>query len=319
MAKARLPTALPHDPLGKALHPLKLIGTLYCKANFSAPWGVSIPHLPDCLAFPIITQGSCLLEIENQAPLWINRGQLILIPHGLPHVLRSEPQAVPVALEELPVRHITDVYETVEFGGGGELTQVTYGVLKFDHVAAKRLVSILPKVIQVNTEDLQDVWLEESIRMISAEASHHNHFGSETMITRLTDILVIQTIRSWIKTIPKSQQGWLAALYDEQIGRALSAIHKEPSKAWSLETLCKEAGMSRSAFAARFSEIMNQSPMRYLMQWRMQLAKDELQKPNARLADIAEKVGYGSEAAFCKAYKRCFGVSPASHKISKSL
>ena len=140
-------------------------------------------------------------------------------------------------------------------------------------------------------------------------------------ITHLADIIIIQAIRAWIDSAPEANQGWLAALRDEQVGRALTAIHRQPEKPWTIASLAKEVGMSRSGFSARFTQLMGESAMRYLTQWRMQIARAQLMESSDSLAMLAEKLGYQSEAAFSRAYKRVFGESPGSvrHKTVRSV
>jgi AraC-like DNA-binding protein len=139
------------------------------------------------------------------------------------------------------------------------------------------------------------------------------------VITHLADILIIQAIRSWLDSAPDANQGWLAALRDKQIGRALSAIHRAPEKAWSVTSLAKEAGMSRSGFSARFTDLVGDSVMRYLTQWRMRLARSHLLDQSESLSLLAERVGYQSEAAFCRAFKREFGVSPGNVRKTTAI
>jgi len=147
------------------------------------------------------------------------------------------------------------------------------------------------------------------VRLISREAEEMRP-GGETIITRLADIVVIQAIRSWIDSEQDADQGWLAALRDKHIGRALAAIHRQPAKNWSVATLAREVGMSRSGFSARFTHLVGESVMQYVTQWRMQLARAELRESTDSLATIADRLGYQSEAAFSRAFKRVFGVAP---------
>jgi AraC-like DNA-binding protein len=138
--------------------------------------------------------------------------------------------------------------------------------------------------------------------------------GGETVITHLADILIIQAIRSWLDSAPDANRGWLAALRDKQIGRALAAIHRQPEKAWSVDSLAREVGMSRSGFSARFTQLVGNSAMRYLTRWRMQLARAQLAEGTTQISQIADRLGYQSEAAFCRAFKREFGISPGSFR-----
>ena len=300
------------DPLGDTLHLLRLTGTLYCRSELSAPWGIDLPAFDDCMMFHIVTAGHCWLELEGEEPRLLQQGSLALVPHGNGHCLRSSPQEESVPLFDIPVEKVSDVYEIMRYGGTGELTQLTCCVVRFDHVAGQQLIKLLPKVLQVNSwaED-EDSWLQSSLRFIAREAREARP-GGETVITHLADILIIQAIRSWIDSASDEDLGWLTALRDDQIGSAIATIHREPEKHWSVASLAKEVGMSRSGFSARFTSLVGEPAMHYLTQWRMQLARLQLQETTDPLSVLADRLGYQSEAAFCRAFKRVFGVSPGS-------
>ena len=192
------------------------------------------------------------------------------------------------------------------------MTQLSSGVLRFDLVAGQQLIEQLPKVLQIDAwDDEDDSWLQSTLRFIAREARELRP-GGETVITHLADILIIQALRVWIDAAPKTNRGWLAALRDKQVGRALAAIHREPEKCWTVESLASLVGMSRSGFSARFTQLVGVSAKRYLTRWRMQLARARLQQTPDTLAVLADHLGYQSEAAFCRAFKREFGVPPGS-------
>lgn len=300
------------DPLGDTLHLLRLTGTLYCRSELTAPWGIDLPAFDDCMMFHIVTAGHCWLELEGEEPRLLQQGSLALVPHGNGHCLRSSPQEEAVPLFDIPVEKVSDVYEIMRYGGAGELTQLTCCVVRFDHVAGQQLIKLLPKVLQVNSwAEEEDSWLQSTLRFIAREAREPRP-GGETVITHLADILIIQAIRSWIDSASGEELGWLTALRDDQIGRAIAAIHREPEKNWSVASLAKEVGMSRSGFSARFTSLVGEPAMHYLTQWRMQLARLQLQETTEPLSVLADRLGYQSEAAFCRAFKRVFGVSPGS-------
>ena len=300
------------DPLGETLHSLRLTGTLYSRAELTAPWGVELPPFEDCMMFHVVTSGHCWLEVDGDEPRLLQQGSLALVPHGNGHCIRKSPEDNTVPLFDIPVEQISDRYEIMHHGGSGELTQLTCGVVRFDQVAGKQLIALLPKVLQIDGwGDHEASWIQSTLRFIANEARELRP-GGETVITHLADILIIQAIRSWIDSAPEAERGWLAALRDNHIGRALATIHREPEKNWTVATLAKEVGMSRSGFSARFTNLVGESAMRYLTQWRMQLARVQLQKTSDSLSVLAERLGYQSEVAFCRAFKRVFGVSPGS-------
>lgn len=300
------------DPLGETLHLLRLNGTLYCRSELTSPWGVDMPPFEEYMMFHIVTAGHCWLEVEGEEPRLLQQGSLTLVPHGNGHCIRSSPTANTKPLFDIPVEKISERYEIMHYGGDGELTSLTCGVVSFDHVAGQQLIAQLPKVLQINTwGEEEGSWLQSTLRFIANEARELRP-GGETIITHLADILIIQAIRTWIDTAPEADQGWLAALRDKQVGRALAAIHREPEKDWSVDSLAKEVGMSRSGFSARFTHLVGESAKRYLTHWRMQLARAQLLETSDTLIILAERYGYQSEAAFSRAFKRVFGVSPGS-------
>lgn len=296
------------DPLADPLRLLKLTGVLHCRARFTAPWGLDLPRIPNCMAIHIVNAGSLFLDIAGQPTREVKAGSLVMIPHGTQHQLRSEPNTPVTPLTDVPVQLITDRYERMDFGGGGAATHVSYCGVRYDPLGAQRLLQVLPLVIHVDTLEQDDEWLRDTARFIAREADATRP-GSEAIITRLADIIVVQAIRAWLSSAD-AQHGWLAALQDRQIGRALAAIHRDPSREWTVSTLASEIGMSRSGLAARFSELVGDSVKRYITEWRMQLARDELMTSPVSLLVLAEKYGYQSEAAFSRSFKRIFGMSP---------
>ena len=308
------------DPIGETLHLLRLTGSLYCRSELTAPWGIDLPAFDGCMMFHVVTAGHCWLEVEGDEPRLLQQGSLTLVPHGNGHCIRSKPTDEAVPLFDIPVEQISDRYEIMRHGGGGELTHLTCGVVRFDHIAGQRLIAQLPGVLQVDAwAEEEDNWLQSTLRFIAREARELRP-GGETVITHLADILIIQAIRSWIDSAPDADRGWLAALRDEHVGKALAAIHRQPEKHWTVASLAKEVGMSRSGFSARFTKLVGDSAKRYLTQWRMQIARAQLMETSDSLAVLSDRHGYQSEAAFCRAFKRVFGVSPGSvrHNASAS-
>jgi len=306
------PTELPPpaDPLGEALHLLRLTGCVYARSVLTAPWGAEMPPLEGHMMFHIVTAGHCWLEADGSEPLLLERGSLALVPHGLGHSLVDEPGREAIDFFDLPVVRITERYESLEYGGGGAACRLICVVVRFDHVAAKRLIDALPPVIHLDAWDSgEDRWLADTLRFIAREAEELRP-GGETVITRLADILAIQMVRHWIESESDPDRGWLAALRDENLGRAIAAMHKEPAKHWTLESLARIAAMSRSAFAARFTGVVGEPAMRYLARWRLQLAGMQLRESNEPISTIAERFGYSSEAAFSRAFKRELGMAP---------
>ena len=300
------------DPLGEALHFLRMSGAFYCRTEMTAPWGMALPAMKHCLMFHFVAAGRCWLEMDGAAPRLLQPGDLALVPHGEGHRLVGEPGADAARLFDLPREILSDRYEIVRHGGGGQATHLVCGAMRFDHPAATHLVGLLPQVICIEASNAPRAdWIHGTLRLMAAEASEIRP-GGEAVLTRLADILVIQAIRSWIAHDPAAQTGWLAALQDKQIGRAIALINREPARAWSLQTLAGAVAMSRSAFAARFTALAGMPAMQYVARWRMHLALGWLEEHDEPLASLASRVGYQSEAAFSRAFKRFMGVPPGA-------
>jgi len=305
------------DPLGETLHQLRLHGSLYCRSELTAPWGIGMPAMPNNMMFHVVTRGVCILEVPGEAPVLMRQGSLALVPRGEGHVVRCTGGSDVVNLFDLPVETVSERYEILRHGGEGELTQLTCGVVKIDHVASERLISLLPPVLLLDSWDsVSDSWLQSTLRFIAQEANEPRP-GGETILTHLADILVIYAIRTWLESVPDKQEGWLAAMRDRQIGRALAAIHKAPGNPWNVESLAAECSMSRSGFSARFTKLVGEPAKEYVTRWRMQLAKRRLLTEPVSLATLAEELGYGSEAAFSRAFKRIHGHAPAFTTVAR--
>jgi AraC-like DNA-binding protein len=302
----------PSDSLGEALHFLRMSGVFYCQSELSTPWAIELPPFSGCLSFHVVTAGGCLLSVEGMDDRRLEAGDLALVPHGGGHTLSSERGIPATRIEALPHDHVNDRYAILRYSGGGGRTSLVCGVVRFDHPAAHHLVALLPRVIHVAASNSARMeWIESTVRLMAAEAKELRP-GGETVVTRLSDILVIQAIRAWIEEDPKAQTGWLGALSDDKIGRALAFIHREPSRPWTVASLASEAAMSRSAFAARFTELVGEPAMQYVARFRMHVARTWLEEEGARVSEMAARLGYQSEAAFSRAFKRFVGVSPGT-------
>lgn len=304
------------DALGEALHTLRMSDSFYSRCEFTAPWGLALPAMPNYVMFHVVMSGQCWLEVEGADDRLLQPGDLALVPHGEGHRLASERGVPGVGLFELPRQHVSERYEILQQGGGGAAVSLICGVVRFDHPAAHLLVQILPSLITVEASSpLHLDWIQSTLRFMIAEAKALRP-GGETVITRLADVLVIQAIRSWIEQDPAAQTGWLGALRDRQIGRAIALVHREPARAWTVASLANEVAMSRSAFSARFTGLVGEAPMHYLARWRMHVALTWLKEDSAALGELAHRLGYQSEAAFSRAFKRVIGVSPGAVRRS---
>jgi AraC-like DNA-binding protein len=308
----------PSDPLAEALHFLRMNGAFYCRSELTAPWGMTMMPMPGYIWFHVVTTGRVWLEAGDDESKLLQPGDLGLVPHGEGHVLRSEPGVPAPGVLELEREEISERYEVLRPGGGGAPTTLICGAVRFDHPAARNLVDILPPIMHLEAASAPQLdWMQSTLRLMAVEA-HELRPGSEAVITRLGDILVIQAIRSWLETDPAAKTGWLGALQDEQIGRAIALIHRDPARNWTVASLADELAMSRSAFAARFTELVDEPAMQYVTRWRMQVAVTALRNDGATVGELASRLGYRSEAAFARAFKRVIGVPPGAVKRSSA-
>lgn len=300
----------PIDPLGEVLHFLRMSGVFYCRSELTAPWALALPSTPGCLSFHVVVDGRCHVEVEGSEPLTLVRGDLALVTVVDGHRLASE-VGVTNACDKVKLESVSERYTILRHGGGGAATTLVCGAVRFAHPAAQHLLKLLPKVIRVAAMTPQSDWMRSILQLMEDEAQVLRP-GGETVITRLADILVIQAVRSWIEHDPAAQTGWLRALQDPRIGRAITLIHRDPARAWTLASLANEVAMSRSAFAARFNELVGEPAMQYVTRWRMHVAVTWLHEESVGVGDMAARLGYQSEAAFSRAFKRFVGVSPGS-------
>jgi len=301
------------DPLGQALYQLRLNGSLYCQSELYAPWGMEMPEMPGEMMFHIVLSGECWLSVGDQPSVHLPTGSLALVPKGQGHSIFSTEGIECTHLFDIPVKQVSERYEFIRHGGEGDRTTLLCGVISFDPVGGAKLIAQLPNVVSINSmHGNQSQWLQSTLQLITSEAENVG-LGGETIMAHLADIIVIHVIRHWVETSVEAQQGWLGALKDPKLGKALVAIHSQPDKSWSVDQLAQAAGMSRSGFSARFTEIIGTSVKQYLTHWRMTIARAKLATQSIPLGDLAEELGYQSEAAFSRAYKRVMGESPVRH------
>lgn len=296
------------DVLDRALQEFGMTGVFYAVSNVAAPWGVALPPMPATMIFHLLTYGDAVIEVDDE---WVavRPGDLLLVPHGTGHTILDAPGSAAVPLFDLPRVEQTDRYERIWLPGDGARTELVCGAVSFTGLGVERLVSSLPPVLLVGRDE-DSGWQRAALDLIAAE-SRRPRPGSDVVTARLADVLVVQAVRSWLEsTVP--DRGWVAGLRDPLLGRALAAFHADPAEPWSLESLAGEAGLSRSAFAARFTQVMGETAMAYVTSWRMDLAARLVRERSLPLARVAERVGYRSEAAFNRAFRRAHGVTPGA-------
>ncbi len=302
------------DALTHVLSLLRIEGHLYGRLEFTAPWAFEFTGgLGICL---IVMRGSCLLEVEKQEPLPLVGGDFVLLPEPERYILRSD--------LETPLRHIRTVISLEEFqrarlirtGGGGAPVSVIAGGFLFATPGSAWLIKHLPPILHLSASEANaSPWFQSTLQFIAAELSQ-NQLGASTIVDRLAEVLFVQALRTQIQfPSQNARPSWLRALADQQIGESLRLMHTDPGHAWTVPELANQVSMSRSAFAARFRELVGDTPLNHLTQWRMVRAVDLMHEDrSASLSEIALAVGYESASAFGKAFHRIMGVSPGTHR-----
>ncbi len=322
---------MPIDTLSDVLQAVRLKGAVYFNVAASPPWAAQSPDgsqiAPEIVAgaerlihFHVVTEGSCwgtILRTGESRPL--EAGDVIVFPHGDAHVMSSRPELrgstpSPAKYRRPPDRSLP--FQLHE-GEGPVGAKLVCGFLGWDLRPFNPLLSTLPPVLIANGREGSSHWLEQLCAVALAESTAPS-LGGESVLARLSELMFVEVVRRYLATLPPEETGWLAGLRDEQIGRALAIVHARPAQDWSLDSLAKEVGMSRSAFAERFSHFMGQPPMQYLTHWRMQVASGLLISGGASIATIAAEVGYDSEAAFSRAFKKSVGVSPSHWRKARA-
>jgi AraC-like DNA-binding protein len=316
------------DALSETLRVVRLVGAIFIQARFTAPWCYQSPradsaapllepHAERVVIFHLITEGVCFVEIDNEPPVLLSAGEVVVFPQGHAHRMCSEPGLRPAKgapLAEVLARRP----RTLVYGGGGATTRIVCGYLACDARLARMLLGGLPPLLKVSVRgSTAGVWLEASVRYALAEARSPRP-GGAGVLAKLAEVLFIEILRLYINEQSAGRAGWLAGVGDRVVGAALTQMHTRPAHAWTLEALARAAGTSRSVLAERFQHLIGSAPMEYLTQWRMLLAANLLASSNAPLARIAEDVGYQTDTAFIRAFRREYGVPPAAWRRRQS-
>ena len=308
------------DALSDVLRVTRLAGGVFLEAEFTAPWCISGQlSSSDCKPFLVtprhviashfVAAGNMQLRVDGGDAIDVRAGELVLLPHNHAHTFGSD-----LNVTVMPARQVIQPPQgsgisRINYGGGGEVTRLLCGFLGSE-TSFSPLLASLPPVLKLDVRaTASGAWIESSFRFAASEIAT-GRIGSTTVIAKLSELLFVEAVSQFVASLPMERRGWLAGLRDPQIGRALAALHSRPTEAWTAETLALAVGMSRSAFAERFTSLVGQPPMQYLTFWRMQLAAQHLREGHASVAQIAFEVGYESEAAFSRAFKRQFGTSP---------
>jgi AraC-like DNA-binding protein len=259
----------------------------------------------------MLSRGNCWLSIEGiPDAIPLTGGDCFLLGRDTSIVMRDSPRTRPRwSFREIGAKAKSNV---AHYGGGGAPTTIVCGSMSFDRASLRPITQLLPSFILIKAEQARTLALHNTMQALASEMAEQAP-GSGVVATRLAEVLFIQILRAHIASRPERNKGWLRAVFDPQLGTALSAIHDRVNTPWTVESLAEAAGMSRSAFAARFKELLGQTPLEYVTEWRMQKAMQLLEQRDKKLIDVARSVGYESDAAFSKAFKRVVGSNPGEY------
>lgn len=319
------------DVLSEVLKAVKLDAALFYNGEFSAPWCVRTPA--SCAVAPylsadarhviiyhLVTEGHGYAHVEgDDRRLALNAGDVVIFPHGHPHIMGNGSPMAPVDNEQELQRLLSQGLKLSRMGGGGETTKFICGYMACELHLSRIFLGGLPPILKVSIRnDASGQWLENSLRY-SVDNADVARAGGEAVLAKLSEVLFIETLRRYIALLPEEQTGWLAGVRDPDVGKALALVHRRPADPWTIAALANEVGISRSVLAERFRRYLAESPIAYLTRLRLQLGAQLLKTTSSSVAEIAAEVGYESEASFNRAFKREFGLPPARFRTqSKS-
>jgi AraC-like DNA-binding protein len=309
------------DPLSDVLRLVRLAGGIFLEASFTAPWCVAarigleecspfLPGLVQLIGYHVVLEGSMLVAVEGEPPMDIHAGEILLLPRNSIHTMASGPGLTPVSAAGLIQRSAEGGTLKIHYGGGRAPTNIICGFLGAQD-SFNPLFATLPKMLKLNiSKAASRDWIESSVRFAANELVR-GRLASSSVMSRLSEVLLVEAVREYASTIGDQKRGWLKGLSDPNIGRALALIHGDLAAPWSADTLANTVALSRSAFMERFTDLIGMPPIRYVTVWRLETAKRYLLESRKSVAQTAHAVGYESEEGFRRAFKREFEMSPA--------
>jgi len=317
------------DALSEVLGAVRLTGAVFLDMELRAQWSyltaparkiadVLMPDADHVIPYHLVTEGTCYARLLDGDAVELRAGDLILFPAGDRHVLATASEAalrlkpIDITGETLDKLLKRDHIAALKTGNAGKTTRIVCGFLACDRRLAEPILLSLPRLLRISMRDGGTAaWMRSSIRHSVAESTSLRP-GSAIVLARLSEVLFAEAIRHYMDELPAGQSGWLAGLRDRYVGRALSLLHEQPAYPWTVEELSRKVGLSRSAMGERFNALIGAPPMQYLTRWRTSLAASRLRESDASIIRVATEVGYESEAAFNRAFKREFGLPPAT-------
>lgn len=313
------------DVLSEVLKVIKLDGALFFNAELSAPWCLREPSSEEfapllgspsghIVIYHYVMEGRGFARLSDERRVELAAGDIVVFPHGDFHFLGNGRPEKPVDAKKAFAPNLYEGLKLARHGGGGEITRLVCGYMVCEPRLSGMILAGLPKILKVPIGDEPSgKWLKDSIRFSVGEGGDSDA-GSGLVLAKLSEVLFVETLRRFINSLPEGQTGWLAGARDPAIGVALALLHAQPSHPWTISDLAKRVGLSRTLLSERFRYYLEDSPMAYLTKWRLTLGAESLLSSDAGIAEIAASVGYGSESAFNRAFKREYNFPPAHYR-----
>lgn len=306
---ARINTKMSESVIGQLLSKMTMESLFYTKSTLRQPWAVSLPVMNQCMMFHLVIDGHAEIKVNSDRVV-LHKGDFVLLPLGQGHTLFDGSATSPTKLSDLPIKIVSERYETLEFGGHGEVSTLICGAMTFNHPLTLRLLGVLPSILHIPQDKGACSHIIATLSELISDEIQSASPGASGVIAKLADILVITAIRSFLETQPEQANTWFGALNDPRTTKAIELVHGSPSTHWTLEQLAHEVGMSRTSFAVQFKQLVGNSPMEYLTEWRMSLAYTALLNTHDTILAIALDYGYQSESSFSRAFKKVIGCNP---------
>jgi len=317
------------DAFSDVLRSAQLSGGVFLHAEFTAPWCVSARMSPELcsrflgpashlIPFHYVVEGELEVSVGEDAPMRLRQDDIVLFPRNDAHLMGSDLRLTPVRVGDIMIPPEGARLASIRHGQGGPATRLICGYLGSESRMLNPVIQALPAAIKLRVDAAGPAgWIRATFEYAAKEIDSLRA-GSQTVLAKISEVLFVEAVRSYVESTPQDRSGWLAGLSDPTVARALALLHADLGRAWSVEALARDVGTSRSVLAERFARTIGMGPMHYLVHWRLQVAAQDLKTAPTTLARIAERIGYESEAAFSRAFKKEFGMSPAAWRRAEA-
>ena len=320
------------DALSEVLKTIRLTGAAFFASELRAPWAIVAPSsraiadalMPEAdhvVPYHFVAAGRCVVKLLDGPAIDLAAGDVVVFPQGEHHMLGGTPQFGPLSVppEDLTKLLKRETITPIRGGGEGAVTEMICGFFACDRRLSAPIIDGLPRVLRVSLgDDPSAQWLRSSVHFSVTETAQPGA-GAQSVLAKLSELLFVETIRRYVKQLPDGETGWLAGLRNPHVTKALALLHGRPEYPWTVEEVARKVGLSRTVLAERFLHYLGQPPMQYLTRWRLSLAANSLREGSASIGRVAEQVGYDSEASFTRAFKRAFGLPPATWRRKKAM